>query len=74
MSHLPAADDDGIFPVAEGLLLDRRVQLVAPAQPARLARPPRDVARDVGPVARPALPLFKIWRPQVKRPRLYGAS
>jgi hypothetical protein len=55
--HLPAADDDGILPVAEGFLLDGRVQLVAPPQAARLARPPWYVARDVTPVSRSALPL-----------------
>ena len=57
--YLPAADDDSILPVAERLLLDSRVQLIAPAQPAGLARPAWYVTRYVGPVSWPALPLHR---------------
>lgn len=55
--HLPAADDDGILPQREGVLLHRRVQLIAPAQAARLARAPRDLLGDVRPRAGPAVRL-----------------
>ena len=41
---------DGILPFGEGHLPDGRVQLIAPAQPARLAGAPRDPGRDDGPV------------------------
>jgi hypothetical protein len=46
------AEDGVVLLGREGTVLHLRGQLVAPPQPARLARPPRDGAADQGPVAR----------------------
>ncbi len=49
--HLVRLDDDSIFPVREGVLLDIWIQLVAPAQSAGFARPPSDACCNDGPVS-----------------------
>lgn len=47
---LVGPEDDSILPVVERFLLDIRVELIAPTQPAALARPPSDACCNDRPV------------------------
>ncbi len=48
--ELVRADDDGVLPRVEGLLLDVGVELVAPPKAAALAGAAPDMVGDLGPV------------------------